>query len=156
MHFFFFACFRDLLLPDGNRVSAFSVASTAIAAAQWSSSQVGSFSVIYHLCPYHQCNKFITHSLPFQPQQSSEGMSEYSYMQEGYPPLSQVSKTIKADKGWGDSLTINVIHYRNLLLCITCVCASQWTMAAPHRLPWRARCSWKTSPAIINQSMPLN
>ena len=31
---------RDLLLPDGNRISAFSVASTAIAAAQWSSSQV--------------------------------------------------------------------------------------------------------------------
>uniref|UniRef100_A0A8B9NN01 RNA binding motif protein 5 n=1 Tax=Accipiter nisus TaxID=211598 RepID=A0A8B9NN01_9AVES len=29
----------DLLLPDGNRVSAFSVASTAIAAAQWSSTQ---------------------------------------------------------------------------------------------------------------------
>uniref|UniRef100_A0A8C4NXL6 RNA binding motif protein 5 n=1 Tax=Dicentrarchus labrax TaxID=13489 RepID=A0A8C4NXL6_DICLA len=53
---------KDLLLPDGNRVSAFSVASTAIAAAQWSSSQ---------------------------PQQSSEGMSEYSYLQEGYAPLSQ-------------------------------------------------------------------
>uniref|UniRef100_A0A671XML4 RNA binding motif protein 5 n=1 Tax=Sparus aurata TaxID=8175 RepID=A0A671XML4_SPAAU len=34
---------KDLLLPDGNRVSAFSVASTAIAAAQWSSSQVGPF-----------------------------------------------------------------------------------------------------------------
>uniref|UniRef100_A0A8C8M709 RNA binding motif protein 5 n=1 Tax=Oncorhynchus tshawytscha TaxID=74940 RepID=A0A8C8M709_ONCTS len=32
--------FRDLLLPDCNRISAFSVASTAIAAAQWSSSQV--------------------------------------------------------------------------------------------------------------------
>lgn len=32
--------FRDLVLPDGNRVSAFSVASTAIAAAQWSSTQV--------------------------------------------------------------------------------------------------------------------
>ncbi|XP_039653128.1 RNA-binding protein 5 isoform X2 [Perca fluviatilis] len=53
---------KDLLLPDGNRVSAFSVASTAIAAAQWSSSQ---------------------------PQQSSEGMSEYSYLQEGYTPMSQ-------------------------------------------------------------------
>uniref|UniRef100_A0A672YAT5 RNA binding motif protein 5 n=1 Tax=Sphaeramia orbicularis TaxID=375764 RepID=A0A672YAT5_9TELE len=34
---------KDLLLPDGNRVSAFSVASTAIAAAQWSSTQVGPF-----------------------------------------------------------------------------------------------------------------
>uniref|UniRef100_A0A3B3YEH6 RNA binding motif protein 5 n=1 Tax=Poecilia mexicana TaxID=48701 RepID=A0A3B3YEH6_9TELE len=34
---------KDLLLPDGNRVSAFSVASTAIAAAQWSSAQVGPF-----------------------------------------------------------------------------------------------------------------
>uniref|UniRef100_UPI0037E73C5A RNA-binding protein 5-like isoform X2 n=1 Tax=Semicossyphus pulcher TaxID=241346 RepID=UPI0037E73C5A len=53
---------KDLLLPDGNRVSAFSVASTAIAAAQWSSSQ---------------------------PQQSSDGMSEYSYLQEGYTPMSQ-------------------------------------------------------------------
>ncbi|XP_058488046.1 RNA-binding protein 5 isoform X2 [Solea solea] len=50
---------KDLLLPDGNRVSAFSVASTAIAAAQWSSSQ------------------------------SSEGMSEYSYLQEGYTPILQ-------------------------------------------------------------------
>uniref|UniRef100_A0A672YAT2 RNA binding motif protein 5 n=1 Tax=Sphaeramia orbicularis TaxID=375764 RepID=A0A672YAT2_9TELE len=56
---------KDLLLPDGNRVSAFSVASTAIAAAQWSSTQ---------------------------PQQSSEGVSEYSYLQEGYTPMSQVSK----------------------------------------------------------------
>ncbi|XP_075997374.1 RNA-binding protein 5 isoform X2 [Genypterus blacodes] len=53
---------KDLLLPDGNRVSAFSVASTAIAAAQWSSTQ---------------------------PQQSSDGMSEYSYLQEGFPSLSQ-------------------------------------------------------------------
>ncbi|XP_034388292.1 RNA-binding protein 5-like isoform X1 [Cyclopterus lumpus] len=53
---------KDLLLPDGNRVSAFSVASTAIAAAQWSSSQ---------------------------PKQSSDGMSEYSYLQEGYMPMSQ-------------------------------------------------------------------
>lgn len=50
---------KDLLLPDGNRVSAFSVASTAIAAAQWSSSQ---------------------------PQQNSDCMSEYSYLQEGYVP----------------------------------------------------------------------
>uniref|UniRef100_A0A8C9VQ03 RNA binding motif protein 5 n=1 Tax=Scleropages formosus TaxID=113540 RepID=A0A8C9VQ03_SCLFO len=31
---------KDLVQPDGSRVSAFSVASTAIAAAQWSSSQV--------------------------------------------------------------------------------------------------------------------
>ncbi|XP_016130952.1 RNA-binding protein 5-like [Sinocyclocheilus grahami] len=53
---------KDLLLPDGNRVSAFSVASTAIAAAQWSSSQ---------------------------PQQSVEPTSEYSYLQEGYVPCSQ-------------------------------------------------------------------
>ncbi|XP_055077633.1 RNA-binding protein 5 isoform X2 [Periophthalmus magnuspinnatus] len=50
---------KNLLLPDGNRVSAFSVASTAIAAAQWSSSQ---------------------------PQPSSDDMSEYSYLQEGYVP----------------------------------------------------------------------
>uniref|UniRef100_A0A8C9Z1J9 RNA binding motif protein 5 n=1 Tax=Sander lucioperca TaxID=283035 RepID=A0A8C9Z1J9_SANLU len=61
---------KDLLLPDGNRVSAFSVASTAIAAAQWSSSQ---------------------------PQQSLEGMSEYSYLQEGYTPMSQVSRTNDAN-----------------------------------------------------------
>ncbi|XP_004068657.1 RNA-binding protein 5 [Oryzias latipes] len=57
---------KDLLLPDGNRVSAFSVASTAIAAAQWSSTQ---------------------------PQQSSDGMSEYAYLQEGYTPLSQDYQT---------------------------------------------------------------
>ncbi|XP_029682045.1 RNA-binding protein 5 isoform X4 [Takifugu rubripes] len=53
---------KDLLLPDGNRVSAFSVASTAIAAAQWSSTQ---------------------------PQQSSDGMSEYNYMPDGYPSMTQ-------------------------------------------------------------------
>ncbi|XP_024125065.1 RNA-binding protein 5 [Oryzias melastigma] len=57
---------KDLLLPDGNRVSAFSVASTAIAAAQWSSTQ---------------------------PQQSSDGMSEYAYLQEGYTPMSQDYQT---------------------------------------------------------------
>ncbi|XP_036387261.1 RNA-binding protein 5-like isoform X1 [Megalops cyprinoides] len=53
---------KDLLLPDGNRVSAFSVASTAIAAAQWSSSQ---------------------------PQQGVAGPSEYSYLQESYPQYAQ-------------------------------------------------------------------
>ncbi|XP_034022245.1 RNA-binding protein 5 isoform X2 [Thalassophryne amazonica] len=57
---------KDLLLPDGNRVSAFSVASTAIAAAQWSSSQA---------------------------QHNSDGISEYSYLQEGYVPLSQEYQT---------------------------------------------------------------
>ncbi|XP_014879654.1 RNA-binding protein 5 isoform X3 [Poecilia latipinna] len=57
---------KDLLLPDGNRVSAFSVASTAIAAAQWSSAQ---------------------------PQQSSDGMSEYACLQESYAPLSQDYQT---------------------------------------------------------------
>uniref|UniRef100_A0A8C8JBZ0 RNA binding motif protein 5 n=1 Tax=Oncorhynchus tshawytscha TaxID=74940 RepID=A0A8C8JBZ0_ONCTS len=52
---------KDLLLPDGNRISAFSVASTAIAAAQWSSSQQG-----------------------------AEGhLSEYSYLEEGYAPYTQ-------------------------------------------------------------------
>ncbi|XP_039627854.1 RNA-binding protein 5 isoform X1 [Polypterus senegalus] len=53
---------KDLLLPDGNRISAFSVASTAIAAAQWSSSQ---------------------------PLQGVEGSAEYGYMQENYPSFSQ-------------------------------------------------------------------
>ncbi|KAK1796359.1 hypothetical protein P4O66_009425 [Electrophorus voltai] len=57
---------KDLLLPDGNRISAFSVASTAIAAAQWSSSQ---------------------------PQQSAEPASEYGYLQEGYVPYSQEYQT---------------------------------------------------------------
>ncbi|KAM9814022.1 RNA-binding protein 5 [Neosynchiropus ocellatus] len=51
---------KDFLLSDGNRISAFSVASTAIAAAQWSSSQ---------------------------PQPSSES-SEY-YIPEGYNPIQQ-------------------------------------------------------------------
>ncbi|KAG7280597.1 hypothetical protein CRUP_028323 [Coryphaenoides rupestris] len=53
---------KDLLLSDGNRISAFSMASTAIAAAQWSSTQAP---------------------------QGSEAMSEYSYLQEGYTPLAQ-------------------------------------------------------------------
>uniref|UniRef100_A0A8B9JBJ8 RNA binding motif protein 5 n=1 Tax=Astyanax mexicanus TaxID=7994 RepID=A0A8B9JBJ8_ASTMX len=57
---------KDLLLPDGNRISAFSVASTAIAAAQWSSSQ---------------------------PQQSVEPASEYSCLPEGYVHYSQVSRS---------------------------------------------------------------
>uniref|UniRef100_A0A8C5G9Y0 RNA-binding protein 5-like n=1 Tax=Gouania willdenowi TaxID=441366 RepID=A0A8C5G9Y0_GOUWI len=59
---------KDLMLPDGNRVSAFSVASTAIAAAQWSSTQ---------------------------PQQISDGMSEYGYLQEGFNSFSQVSRALK-------------------------------------------------------------
>ncbi|KAJ8409357.1 hypothetical protein AAFF_G00235550 [Aldrovandia affinis] len=52
---------KDLLLPDGSRISAFSVATTAIAAAQWSSSQ-----------PQCAC-----------------GASEFSYLQEGYQQYSQ-------------------------------------------------------------------
>ncbi|XP_075430244.1 RNA-binding protein 5 isoform X2 [Ascaphus truei] len=58
---------KDLVLPDGHRVSAFSVASTAIAAAQWSSTQA---------------------------QQSGEG-GDYGYMQpgqEGYAPYGQYSQ----------------------------------------------------------------
>ncbi|XP_063797488.1 RNA-binding protein 5 isoform X2 [Pseudophryne corroboree] len=52
---------KDLVLPDGNRVSAFSVASTAIAAAQWSSTQA---------------------------QQSGEG-AEYGYAQQGQEGYTQ-------------------------------------------------------------------
>ncbi|XP_004676197.1 PREDICTED: RNA-binding protein 5 [Condylura cristata] len=59
---------KDLVLPDGNRVSAFSVASTAIAAAQWSSTQ----------------------------SQSGEGGSvDYSYLQpgqDGYAQYAQYSQ----------------------------------------------------------------
>ncbi|XP_030061203.1 RNA-binding protein 5 isoform X1 [Microcaecilia unicolor] len=58
---------KDLVLPDGNRVSAFSVASTAIAAAQWSSTQA---------------------------QQSGEGI-DYGYLQpgqDGYTPYGQYSQ----------------------------------------------------------------
>ncbi|KAM4721291.1 RNA-binding protein 5-like [Rhinophrynus dorsalis] len=58
---------KDLVLPDGNRVSAFSVASTAIAAAQWSSTQA---------------------------QQSGDGV-EYGYVQpgqEGYAQYGQYSQ----------------------------------------------------------------
>ncbi|XP_069592098.1 RNA-binding protein 5-like isoform X1 [Ranitomeya imitator] len=47
---------KDLVLADGNRLSAFSVASTAIAAAQWSSTQA----------------------------QQSGDSAEYGYSQEGY------------------------------------------------------------------------
>uniref|UniRef100_A0A3Q3IB94 RNA binding motif protein 5 n=1 Tax=Monopterus albus TaxID=43700 RepID=A0A3Q3IB94_MONAL len=64
---------KDLLLPDGNRVSAFSVASTAIAAAQWSSTQVGPCSLImsfitspyqYHRIIMHTCH--FSHSRDYQ------------------------------------------------------------------------------------------
>uniref|UniRef100_A0A8B9TKV2 RNA binding motif protein 5 n=1 Tax=Anas platyrhynchos TaxID=8839 RepID=A0A8B9TKV2_ANAPL len=59
---------KDLLLPDGNRVSAFSVASTAIAAAQWSSTQ---------------------------PQTGEGSTVDYSYLQsgqEGYTQYAQYSQ----------------------------------------------------------------
>ncbi|XP_030356356.1 RNA-binding protein 5 isoform X2 [Strigops habroptila] len=59
---------KDLLLPDGNRVSAFSVASTAIAAAQWSSTQ---------------------------PQAGEGNTVDYSYLQsgqEGYTQYAQYSQ----------------------------------------------------------------
>ncbi|KAM4654736.1 RNA-binding protein 5 isoform 2-T2 [Amazona ochrocephala] len=59
---------KDLLLPDGNRVSAFSVASTAIAAAQWSSTQ---------------------------PQTGEGNALDYSYVQsgqEGYTQYAQYSQ----------------------------------------------------------------
>ncbi|XP_062466599.1 RNA-binding protein 5 isoform X3 [Pezoporus occidentalis] len=59
---------KDLLLPDGNRVSAFSVASTAIAAAQWSSTQ---------------------------PQTGEGNTLDYSYVQsgqEGYTQYAQYSQ----------------------------------------------------------------
>lgn len=84
--------FRDLLLPDGNRVSAFSVASTAIAAAQWSSTQV---SLFFQKMISHHCNHLITHCSTFQPQQSSDGISEYNYMPDGYPSMTQVSSQDK-------------------------------------------------------------
>ncbi|XP_025940698.1 RNA-binding protein 5 isoform X2 [Apteryx rowi] len=56
---------KDLLLPDGNRVSAFSVASTAIAAAQWSSTQ---------------------------PQTGEGGTIDYSYLQSGQDGYSQYAQ----------------------------------------------------------------
>uniref|UniRef100_A0A8C9VKB9 RNA binding motif protein 5 n=1 Tax=Scleropages formosus TaxID=113540 RepID=A0A8C9VKB9_SCLFO len=59
---------KDLVLPDGNRVNALSVASTAIAAAQWSSSQ-----------------------------HSGDGVLEYNYLQEGFPPYAQVSSNNTCD-----------------------------------------------------------
>ncbi|NXM70067.1 RBM5 protein, partial [Serilophus lunatus] len=56
---------KDLLLPDGNRVSAFSVASTAIAAAQWSSTQ---------------------------PQTGEGNTLDYSYLQSGQDGYSQYAQ----------------------------------------------------------------
>uniref|UniRef100_A0A8C9VYL1 RNA binding motif protein 5 n=1 Tax=Scleropages formosus TaxID=113540 RepID=A0A8C9VYL1_SCLFO len=62
---------KDLVQPDGSRVSAFSVASTAIAAAQWSSSQV--------------------------PQMV--GGAEYGYLQDGYTQYAQVSSLFSSIPG---------------------------------------------------------
>uniref|UniRef100_A0A8C9S879 RNA binding motif protein 5 n=1 Tax=Scleropages formosus TaxID=113540 RepID=A0A8C9S879_SCLFO len=59
---------KDLVQPDGSRVSAFSVASTAIAAAQWSSSQ---------------------------PQQMVGG-AEYGYLQDGYTQYAQYGQDYQA------------------------------------------------------------
>ncbi|KAH0629979.1 hypothetical protein JD844_012492 [Phrynosoma platyrhinos] len=61
---------KDLLLPDGNRVSAFSVASTAIAAAQWSSTQ---------------------------PQSGEGGTVDFNYLQlgqDGYTQYTQVGENV--------------------------------------------------------------
>uniref|UniRef100_A0A8C9VKI8 RNA binding motif protein 5 n=1 Tax=Scleropages formosus TaxID=113540 RepID=A0A8C9VKI8_SCLFO len=74
---------KDLVQPDGSRVSAFSVASTAIAAAQWSSNRN-----------------------PAYPQQMVGG-AEYGYLQDGYTQYAQVSslfssipvKTVPATAG---------------------------------------------------------
>uniref|UniRef100_A0A672Y909 RNA binding motif protein 5 n=1 Tax=Sphaeramia orbicularis TaxID=375764 RepID=A0A672Y909_9TELE len=77
---------KDLLLPDGNRVSAFSVASTAIAAAQWSSTQVGPFALstlLLHLMFHCKCNWLIFYYSLSQPQQSSEGDYQTFYQQAG-------------------------------------------------------------------------
>lgn len=62
---------KDLVLPDGNRVSAFSVASTAIAAAQWSSTQ----------------------------SQSGEGGSvDYNYLQPGQDGYAQYAQVGRLDQ----------------------------------------------------------
>uniref|UniRef100_A0AAY4AXK3 RNA binding motif protein 5 n=1 Tax=Denticeps clupeoides TaxID=299321 RepID=A0AAY4AXK3_9TELE len=60
---------KDLLLPDGNRVSAFSVASTAIAAAQWSSSQVAAHIFIMNLySEFHNSRlEVVSYSQSFSP-----------------------------------------------------------------------------------------
>ncbi|MEQ2190931.1 hypothetical protein XENOCAPTIV_015186, partial [Xenoophorus captivus] len=67
-------------------------AKVAIAAAQWSSAQVGPFSLSTFCLPLsrsHINGLFYT----LQPQQTSDGMSEYACLQEGYAPLSQVGQT---------------------------------------------------------------
>ncbi|NXU55542.1 RBM5 protein, partial [Turnix velox] len=61
---------KDLLLPDGNRVSAFSVASTAIAAAQWSSTQ---------------------------PQTGEGSTLDYSYLQSGQEGYNQYTQQYSQD-----------------------------------------------------------
>uniref|UniRef100_A0A8C9SXI2 RNA binding motif protein 5 n=1 Tax=Scleropages formosus TaxID=113540 RepID=A0A8C9SXI2_SCLFO len=71
---------KDLVQPDGSRVSAFSVASTAIAAAQWSSSQ---------------------------PQQMVGG-AEYGYLQDGYTQYAQVSSLFSSIPGCESGLYLVV------------------------------------------------
>ncbi|NP_001090434.1 RNA-binding protein 5-A [Xenopus laevis] len=75
---------KDLVLPDGHRVSAFSVASTAIAAAQWSSTQ-----------PAQQSGEGGDYAY-LQPGQ--EGCSNYGQCSQDYQPFYQ-TQTGAAEQG---------------------------------------------------------
>uniref|UniRef100_A0A6Q2YLH9 RNA binding motif protein 5 n=1 Tax=Esox lucius TaxID=8010 RepID=A0A6Q2YLH9_ESOLU len=67
---------KDLLLPDGNKISAFSVASTAIAAAQWSSSQVTSHPSLREPRPFVFVNATLTGAAPGIPATSAVVISQ--------------------------------------------------------------------------------
>ncbi|XP_072329018.1 RNA-binding protein 5-like isoform X3 [Scyliorhinus torazame] len=74
---------KDLFLGDGNRISAMTVASTAIAAAQWSSSQAqqGSDPVDYNYPPPSGLDSYGQHYTQYS--------QEYQYFQQGSVDPSQ-------------------------------------------------------------------
>ncbi|CAB1353811.1 unnamed protein product [Coregonus sp. 'balchen'] len=95
---------KDLLMPDGNRVSAFSVASTAIAAAQWSSSQ---------------------------PQQGLGAATDYGSLQEGY---AQYTQPAVLDPAPGDGILGAAPGVKALVPTAAGVVVSQTTQVYQHHL----------------------
>lgn len=133
---FFF--FRDLLLPDGNRVSAFSVASTAIAAAQWSSSQVRiiSLKLSLSISAAWEAYKPIFH---FSASAELRGNVRIQLHARGLPSnVTGKYKKRKANKGWGLTklVALNCVAMTHGCACISC--------------PWEQGTAEKPPPYVIN------
>ncbi|KAJ8258600.1 hypothetical protein COCON_G00176120 [Conger conger] len=118
---------KDVVLPDGSRISAFSVASTAIAAAQWSSSQ---------------------------PQQGASGSSasEFAYLQEGYPQYVQDYQSYYQQPGavepaLGDGILGAAPGMKTLPVATAVVVSQSAQVYQPHIIGQPATLSQPAAPA---------